>query len=238
MLTSRQLHPVHRAITLFFAGLSRDSYARNMSLRSPLLPRTLDEAKVSFQQAAATILPCLSTPSGELDTRCSTEGVEGLRSGRTRSSRSSMGSQQSSPALTSNGTTISDEPNYENEDHTTHPYPSTLTTISKLSPSTLISKSEDFLEPYIKNHTQGYNQLLTSFHLLICKHIASVESYRQYVQAAREREKRFGTLLPSKHMTKEEKYDRIMRGKAQNWKRPRFNAQRYEELCDRALGEL
>jgi len=206
-----------------------------MSLRSPLLPRTLDEAKISFQQAAATILPSISIPSGELGTWCIAEGGEAICSGGMRSSRSSLGSQLSSLALTSNGTTISDGPNYENEDH---PHPPTCTTISKLSPSTLISKSEDFLELHIKNHTQSYSQLLTSIHLLICKHIASVDSYRQFVQAAREREQRFGTFLPSKHMTKEEKYDRIVRGKAQNWRRPRFDAQRYQELCDRALGEL
>jgi hypothetical protein len=102
----------------------------------------------------------------------------------------------------------------------------------------LSSKNEDFLEPYVKNHTQSYSQLLTGLHLLICKHIVSVESYRQFVQAAREREHRFGTLLPSKQMTKEEKYDRIMQGKARNWKRPRFNPERYQELCDQAIGEL
>ena len=100
------------------------------------------------------------------------------------------------------------------------------------------SMFETFLEPHTKKHTQSYNELLTGLHLLICKHIASVESYRQFVQAARERERRFGTLLPSKQMTKEEKYDRITQGKARNWKRARFNPRRYQELCDRALGEL
>ena len=208
-----------------------------MSLRSPLLPRTLDEAKISFQQAAATILPSLSTPSGEISTQCIAEEDEALHCGGKRSSRSSLGSQQSSPDLTSNGTTISDESNYDNEDHA-HPCSSTCTTISRLGFPMLSSKNEDFLEPYVKNHTQSYSQLLTGLHLLICKHIVSVESYRQFVQAAREREHRFGTLLPSKQMTKEEKYDRIMQGKARNWKRPRFNPERYQELCDQAIGEL
>ena len=238
MLTSRQLHPVHRAITLFFAGLSRDSYARNMSLRSPLLLHTLDEAKISFQQAAAAaaILPGLSTPSGELGTQYITE--EGIRRGGTLSSRSSLGSQESLPALSSNDTTISDESNNENEDHDAHPCRLTRTTISRLNPPIPTSKTETSLEPHTKKHTHSYNELLTGLHLLICKHIASVESYRQFVQAARERERRFGTLLPSKQMTKEEKYDRITQGKARNWKRARFNPRHYQELCDRALGEL
>lgn len=237
MLTPRQLHPVHRATALFFAGLSRDSYARNMSFRSPLLQCTLDEAELSFQQAAATILPSLSPPSEDLGIQCIAEGDGALLSGGTRSGHSSFGSQQPSPALTRNGTAMSDGSNFENESHATHPYPPTRTS-SALSPSMLTFKSEDFLEPDMNNHAQRYSRLLTGLHLLICKHIASIESYRQFVQAAQEREQRFGILLPSKEMTKEEKHDRIVRGKAQNWKRPRFNAQRYQELCDRALGEL
>lgn len=111
-------------------------------------------------------------------------------------------------------------------------------TINGFSLSALTLVSEDFDDSETRNQVQRYNHLLTTLHLLIGRELTSVESYRQFVNTALDREKRFGKPLSSKDMSKEEKVERIVRGRANGWKRPRFNPQRYEELCNRALGEL
>jgi len=108
----------------------------------------------------------------------------------------------------------------------------------EFSPSALTFGSGVLDEKEPLTPVQRYNQLLTTLHLLISKHLTSIVSYRRFLDTARDRENRFGALSASKDMTEEEKLARIARGRASGWKRPRFNSQRYRELCDRALGEL
>lgn len=231
-----QVHPIQRATILFFAGLAHDSQARNMSFRSPFLLRALDQAEQAFCEAMANLLS-LSTPSEEVRIQSIIEEEEeSPRRNRLHLGRSSRGSQESSPSLTSSGTTVSDD-SY-NEEGMRQSYPANRSIKDDLSPSALTFGSRDGDGLESTNHAQRYNQLLTTLNLLISKHLASVESYRQFVTAAHDREQRFGALLSSKDMTEEEKSARIARGRANGWRRARFNSQRYQELCDRALGEL
>lgn len=219
---------------LFFIGLVKDTQARNLSLRSPLLFSTLDEAKKSLLEGTAT-LPGLSTPSEEPQVQSIMEEVESPRTNRPSSGRSSLGSQESSPTLTSSGTTISDGSQYEDG-------ASMLCnggkTIDGFSPPSLTFGSEDFDDIETPNRVQLYNHVVATLHLLISRQLTSVESYGQFAKTALDREKRFGKLLSSKGMSEEEKLERIVRGRANGWNRPRFNPKHYKELCDRALGEL
>jgi len=111
-------------------------------------------------------------------------------------------------------------------------------TLPAFSPSALTFGSGALEEMEPLTPAQRYNQLLTTLHLLINKHITSIASYRRFVEAAQDREHRFGALSANNDMATEEKLARIARGRANGWKRSRFNSQRYQELCDRALGEL
>jgi hypothetical protein len=110
--------------------------------------------------------------------------------------------------------------------------------IDGFSPSALKFGRGDFDDTETPNQVQLYNHVVTTLHLLISRQLTSVESYRQFAKTTLDREKRFGKLLSSKGMSEEEKLERIVRGRANGWNRPRFNPKRYEELCDRALGEL
>ena len=124
------------------------------------------------------------------------------------------------------------------DDTLAQPFSAPYDTLPEFSPSALTFGSEVLEEIEQLTPVQRYNQLLTTLHLLINKHITSITSYRRFVEAAQDREQRFGALSSSNDMAVEEKSARIARGRASGWKRSRFNSQRYQELCDRALGEL
>ncbi|KAF1989664.1 hypothetical protein K402DRAFT_401770 [Aulographum hederae CBS 113979] len=90
------IHPVHASFFSFYAGLSYDSLARSMSIRSPLLSKTIDQAE-EFYLAASTSLPMpqapnLIIPSAEEATHCADVSSESSNSPVSKYNRSSVDS--------------------------------------------------------------------------------------------------------------------------------------------------
>jgi hypothetical protein len=94
-------------------------------------------------------------------------------------------------------------------------------------------------EPAERDHTQLYNNYLTSFACMIISHISSLRNFRQVTEVAcevRRPTSRDGN--GSKEMAPEEKMERIVRGRQRGWVRKRFDPRKYEQLCEAALAEL
>jgi flagellar biosynthesis chaperone FliJ len=103
----------------------------------------------------------------------------------------------------------------------------------------LLSSPESSPKTSGPNSTHQYNEHLNDFAEMLADHVSSIKTFRQSVEAAH------GVWRPSsqngagsKEMDPEERMLRIARLKERGWERPRFDAQRYQDLCERAMAEL
>jgi hypothetical protein len=84
-----------------------------------------------------------------------------------------------------------------------------------------------------------YNEDLNDFAEMLANHISGVRAYRRNAEAAHDvwrPSNRDGA--GSKEMDRTEKTVRIARGKERGWMRTRFDAQRYQDVCEKAIAEL
>lgn len=94
-----------------------------------------------------------------------------------------------------------------------------------------------FHEP---DHVNVYNATLASFSDMLSTHVLSLRKFRELTQSSNSTFR-----LPAnrdstgeKGMAPEERMERILRGRERKWARPRFNPQRYQDLCEIAIAEL
>jgi hypothetical protein len=84
-----------------------------------------------------------------------------------------------------------------------------------------------------------YNEDLSDFAEMLANHLFSIQTFRRNAEATHDQWRPSSpTGLGTKMLGPEEKTVRIARGRARGWARPRFNAQRYQDLCERAIAEL
>jgi hypothetical protein len=85
-----------------------------------------------------------------------------------------------------------------------------------------------------------YHDDLNAFASMLANHVASIRAFRRTSENITDMWRRPSSRggAGTKEMDPEEKLVRIARGKERGWLRPRFNAQRYQDLCDKAIAEL
>jgi hypothetical protein len=94
-----------------------------------------------------------------------------------------------------------------------------------------------FHEP---DHVEIYNSQLSSFSDMIANHIASIRRFRAQAHSLAVSSFTFATKddAGKRKMSPEERMERIAKGRARKWARPRFDPSRYQELCELAIAEL
>jgi hypothetical protein len=105
--------------------------------------------------------------------------------------------------------------------------------------SSLLLTPNDSPEKSEPSFVYKYNEDLNEFAQMLANHVTSIQSFRHAAEAAHDvwrPASQNGT--GTKEMDIEEKTIRIARGKERGWARPRFNAQRYQDLCEKAIAEL
>ncbi|KAF2436546.1 hypothetical protein EJ08DRAFT_655533 [Tothia fuscella] len=85
-----------------------------------------------------------------------------------------------------------------------------------------------------------YQEGLVAFSDMLGNHLSSIRTFRRTSEHATEFWRRPSSRDGAgiKEMDPQEKLMRIARGREREWARPRFNAQRYQDLCDKAIAEL
>ncbi|KAI4217264.1 MAG: hypothetical protein LQ351_000573 [Letrouitia transgressa] len=124
--------------------------------------------------------------------------------------------------------------------HTTPP-PKWQTTPPDLStdfsPSEFPTPSDTWL---YDQSSERYQQYLADFAEMLAAHITAISSLIEsvsHIQATRDTVKRLASCGEDQEARAADLTVRIVRLKAQGWKRERFAPERYQELCERALEE-
>ncbi|KAI4163824.1 MAG: hypothetical protein LQ342_002597 [Letrouitia transgressa] len=110
-----------------------------------------------------------------------------------------------------------------------------LDSSADLSPSGFPTPSDSW--PYDRP-SERYQQHLADFADMLAAHIAAISSLIEsvsHIQATRDTVKRLASCGGDQEARAADLAVRIVRLKAQGWRRERFAPERYQELCERAL---
>ncbi len=86
--------------------------------------------------------------------------------------------------------------------------------------------------------TGRYNAHIALLQSTILRHLSSISRFRATLARESSRDFKLGSSHTGKQMTKEEKLERIRRGRERGWARARFDPNRYEKFAQTVLGEL
>lgn len=267
-LTANQPHPLHATYLYFYSALSIEGMARSTRNLSALKIPTLKLAKAAYEAAASSLPAAeyatdddLFRDSDALTERSMSTFDASRKIFSPSLSRSSSHVRSSSASSMISNYSTDDYQDVEkpsplciNKPTSSHPTPTggineQPTPVSRTIPSSPASASRPSsitfsasASAWLKSRARDrYNAHLISFAEMLTAHIEVVNNLirsAEDIQNNRHTAKRIISPLADDEARAEDRRARIAKLRERCWQRERFSADRYMDLCAKALSEL